>query len=223
MKGARDRCGARTPERTMTVRKLSANTFLSLDGVMQAPGSPTEDTEGGFTVGGWSMSYWDDLMGQAMGEAMSTPTAMVLGRRTYEIFASYWPHASEEEGASMMNGTTKYVASRTLSGPLEWENSHLIEGDAVEGLAKLKAEDGPDLNITGSSRLIQSLLPANLIDEFHIWIYPVVVGSGKRLFDEGAVPMGMKLVDSKVATTGVILTTYVPDGEIGYKGGGPGA
>lgn len=204
-------------------RKLIVGTFLSLDGVMQAPGGSEEDTAEGFDLGGWSMSYWDEAMGGWMGEIMSQPSEMVLGRKTYDIFAGYWPNASPEEGAEAMNGTTKHVASRTLSAPLAWENSELIEGDAVEGLAKLKEQEGPDLNVVGSSNLIQSLLAAGLVDEFVLWIFPVVVGKGKRLFGDGAVPQGLKLKDSKVSTTGVVLATYEPDGEIGYKGGGPEA
>lgn len=204
-------------------RKLIVGTFLSLDGVMQAPGGSEEDTAEGFDLGGWSMSYWDEAMGGWMGEIMSQPSEMVLGRKTYDIFAGYWPNASPEEGAEAMNGTTKHVASRTLSAPLAWENSKLIEGDAVEGLAKLKEQEGPDLNVVGSSNLIQSLLAAGLVDEFVLWIFPVVVGKGKRLFGDGAVPQGLKLKDSKVSTTGVVLATYEPDGEIGYKGGGPEA
>jgi dihydrofolate reductase len=204
-------------------RKLIVGTFVSLDGVMQAPGSSEEDTAEGFDLGGWSMSYWDEAMGGWMGEIMSQPSEMVLGRKTYDIFAGYWPNASPEEGADAMNGTTKHVASRTLAAPLAWVNSELLEGDAVEALTALKAQDGPDLNVVGSSNLIQSLLAAGLVDQFTIWIFPVVVGKGKRLFGDGAVPQGLKLVDSKVSSTGVILTTYVPDGEIGYAGAPQGA
>jgi dihydrofolate reductase len=202
------------------MRKLVVGTFLSLDGVMQAPGSSEEDAAEGFDLGGWSMSYWDEAMGGWMDEIMSQPSEMVLGRKTYDIFAGYWPNASPEEGAEAMNGTTKHVASRTLSSPLAWENSELLEGDAVEALTALKEQDGPDLNVVGSSNLIQSLLAAGLVDEFVLWIFPVVVGKGKRLFGNGAVPQGLKLKDSKVSTSGVILATYVADGEIGYKANG---
>ena len=195
-------------------RKLIVSTFLSLDGVMQGPGGSQEDTDEGFSQGGWSMSYWDDVMGEAMGEAMSKPSAMVLGRKTYDIFAGYWPNASEEDGAGAMNGQKKYVASRSLSGPLAWENAELLPGDAVDALTALKAEDGDDLVVVGSSNLIQSLLASDIVDEWRIWIYPVVVGEGKRLFGDGTQPRGLKLADSTVSTTGVILTTYVPVGEI---------
>lgn len=195
------------------MRKLIVSTFLSLDGVMQAPGGPGEDDSGGFTLGGWSVNYWDDLMGQVMGEATSRPFAMVLGRRTYDIMAAYWPYASEEAGAKVFNDATKYVASRGRP-TLEWSNSVLIEGDAADGLAALKQEDGPELQVHGSADLIQSLLRRNIIDEYRLWVFPVVIGSGKRLFADGAIPAALRLVDSKVATTGVVIGTYEPAGEI---------
>jgi dihydrofolate reductase len=195
------------------MRKLIVSTFLTLDGVMQAPGGPGEDDEGGFKHGGWSVNYWDDLMGQEMGEATSKPFAMVLGRKTYDIMAAHWPHASEEEGGPIFNQATKYVASRSRP-TLEWSNSFLIEGDAADGLAALKQEDGPELQVHGSSNLIQSLLRHNLVDEYRLWVFPVVIGSGKRLFSDGAIPAGLRLVDSKVSTTGVVIGTYEPAGEI---------
>jgi dihydrofolate reductase len=195
------------------MRKLIVSTFLTLDGVMQAPGGPGEDDEGGFKHGGWSVNYWDDLMGQEMGEATSKPFAMVLGRKTYDIMAAHWPHASEEEGGPIFNQATKYVASRSRP-TLEWNNSFLIEGDAADGLAALKQEDGPELQVHGSSNLIQSLLRHNLVDEYRLWVFPVVIGSGKRLFSDGAIPAGLRLVDSKVSTTGVVIGTYEPAGEI---------
>jgi dihydrofolate reductase len=195
------------------MRKLIVSTFLSLDGVMQAPGGPGEDDSGGFTLGGWSVNYWDELMGQIMGEATSRPFAMVLGRRTYDIMAAYWPYASEESGAKVFNDATKYVASRGRPA-LEWSNSVLIEGDAADGLAALKQEDGPELQVHGSADLIQSLLRRNIIDEYRLWLFPVVIGSGKRLFADGAIPAALRLVDSKVSTTGVVIGTYEPAGEI---------
>jgi dihydrofolate reductase len=195
------------------MRKLIVSTFLTLDGVMQAPGGPGEDDEGAFKYGGWSVNYWDDLMGQEMGEATSKPFAMVLGRKTYDIMAAHWPHASEEEGGPIFNQATKYVASRSRP-TLEWSNSFLIEGDAADGLAALKQEDGPELQVHGSSNLIQSLLRHNLVDEYRLWVFPVVIGSGKRLFSDGAIPAGLRLVDSKVSTTGVVIGTYEPAGEI---------
>ena len=195
------------------MRKLIVSTFLTLDGVMQAPGGPDEDNDGGFAYGGWSVNYWDDDMGQFMNEATSKPFAMVLGRKTYDIMAAHWPNAPEETGAKVFNEATKYVASRSRP-TLEWSNSVLIEGDAAEGLAALKNEDGPELQVHGSSNLIQTLLRNNLVDEYRLMIFPVVVGSGKRLFSEGAIPAGLRLVDSKVSTTGVVIGTYEPAGEI---------
>jgi dihydrofolate reductase len=138
---------------------------------------------------------------------------MVLGRKTYDIMAAHWPHASEEEGGPIFNQATKYVASRGRPA-LEWSNSVLIEGDAADGLAALKQEDGPELQVHGSSNLIQSLLRHNLVDEYRLWVFPVVIGSGKRLFSDGAIPVGLRLVDSKVFTTGVVIGTYEPAGEI---------
>jgi dihydrofolate reductase len=196
------------------MRRLIVSTFLTLDGVMQAPGGPGEDDSGGFAHGGWSVNYWDELMGQVMDEATSKPFAMVLGRRTYDIMASYWPHASEEEGAKVFNEATKYVASRSHPGLEEWTNSVLIEGDAAGGLAGLKKEDGPELQVHGSANLIQSLMRHDLIDEYRLWVFPLVIGSGKRLFSEGTVPSGLKLVDTKVSTTGVVIGTYEPAGAI---------
>jgi dihydrofolate reductase len=195
------------------MRELIVSTFLTLDGVMQAPGGPGEDDSGGFTHGGWSVNYWDDMMGGVMGEAMSGPFDLVLGHRTYEIFAAYWPHATDDPGAKPLNDATKYVASRGRP-TLEWSNSVLIEGDAAEGVAALKTQDGPELQVHGSGNLIQTLLRHNLVDEYRLWIFPLVIGSGKRLFSDGTVPAGLKLIDSKVSTTGVVIGTYEPAGEI---------
>jgi dihydrofolate reductase len=195
------------------MRKLIVSTFLTLDGVMQAPGGPGEDDEGGFAHGGWSVNYWDEQMGQVMGEATSKPFAMVLGRKTYDIMAAHWPQASEEAGAKIFNDAAKYVASRSQP-TLEWSNSLLIEGDAAEGIAALKKEDGPELQVHGSANLIQTLLRHNLVDEYRLWVFPVVIGSGKRLFSEGTIPSGLKLVDSQVSTTGVVIGTYEPAGEL---------
>ena len=196
------------------MRKLIVQAFLTLDGVMQAPGGPGEDDDGGFAHGGWSVRYWDDQMDQVMGEATSRPFAMVLGRRTYDIMAAYWPTAPEEEGAKVFNDATKYVASRSRPDLQAWSNSVLIEGDAADGLAALKAEDGPELQVHGSANLIQTLLRHNLVDEFRLWVFPVVLGSGKRLFADGAVPTGLRLVDSKVSSTGVIMGTWQPAGDL---------
>ena len=195
------------------MRDLIVQTFLTLDGVMQAPGGPGEDDSGGFAYGGWSVNYWDEQMGQVMDEAVRDPFAMVLGRKTYDIMAAYWPHASEEEGAKAFNDATKYVASRSRP-TLEWSNSVLIEGEVAEGIAALKREDGPQLQVHGSGDLIQTLLRHNLVDQYRLWVFPLVIGSGKRLFADGTVPVGLKLVDTKVSTTGVVIGTYEPAGEI---------
>ena len=195
------------------MRRLVVSTFLTLDGVMQAPGGPGEDDEGGFSYGGWSVNYWDDQMGQVMGEAMSVPFDLVLGRKTYDIFAAHWPHASEEDGAKPLNDATKYVASRSRPA-LEWSNSVLIKGDTAQGVAALKAQDGPELQVHGSGDLLQTLLRHDLIDVYRLWTFPLVIGSGKRLFSDGAVPAGLKLIDSVVSTTGVVMATYEPAGEI---------
>jgi dihydrofolate reductase len=195
------------------MRKLIVNTFLTLDGVMQAPGGPEEDDSAGFALGGWSVNYWDEQMGQIMGEVMSTPFDLVLGRTTYDIFAAYWPHATDEAGAKPLNDATKYVASRSRP-TLEWSKSVLIEGDAADGIAALKKEDGPELQVHGSGNLLQTLMRNNLVDVYRLWVFPVVIGSGKRLFAEGTIPAGLKLVDNKVSTTGVVIGTYEPAGEI---------
>lgn len=195
------------------MRDLVVQTFLTLDGVMQAPGGPGEDDSGGFAHGGWSVTYWDQQMGEAMAEATSRPFAMVLGRKTYDIMAAHWPHAAEEDGAAVFNEATKYVASRG-EPRLEWRNSVLLDGDVAEAIAALKAEDGPELQVHGSGNLIQTLLRHRLVDRFRLWIFPVVIGSGKRLFADGAGPAGLRLVDSAVSSTGVIMTTYEPAGEL---------
>ncbi len=195
------------------MRKLIVSTFLTIDGVMQAPGGPGEDEGDGFAHGGWSVNYWDETMMQVMGEATSEPFDLVLGRKTYDIFAAHWPHAAEEDGAKTFNDATKYVASRSHP-ELEWSNSLPIVGDAAEGIAALKREDGPELQVHGSGDLIQTLLRCNLVDEFRLWVFPLIIGSGKRLFSDGTRPAGLKLIDSVTSTTGVVIGTYEPAGEI---------
>jgi dihydrofolate reductase len=195
------------------MRKLSVGAFMTLDGVVQAPGGPGEDDSGGFTLGGWSVTYWDDQMGQVMGESMSVPFDLVLGRRTYDIFAAYWPKAPEEAGAKPLNDATKYVASRGRP-ELTWDRSVLIEGDVAAGVAELKKGDGPELQVHGSGNLIQTLMANDLIDEYRLWVFPLVIGSGKRLFADGTIPAALRLVDSTVSTTGVVIGTYEPAGEI---------
>ena len=197
------------------MRKLVVSTFLTLDGVMQAPGGPEEDPTGGFTHGGWSVTHWDDDMASHMGEVMGKPFDLLLGRKTYEIFAAHWPHAGDDPGAAELNSATKHVASRTLD-KVEWQNSKLIEGDVPEQVARIKEEDGPELQVHGSADLIQTLLEHDLVDEFNLMIFPVVLGSGKRLFGDGAIPAGLKLVDSKVSSTGVFLARYRREGDVDY-------
>ena len=196
------------------MRELVVNTFLTLDGVMQAPGGPDEDPSGGFTHGGWSVGYWDEEMGERMGESMGKPFDLLLGRKTYEIFAAHWPH-SDEPGADALNSATKYVASTTLE-KAEWSNTTLLKGDVRDEIRKLKEADGPEIQVHGSSHLIQTLLAHDLIDRFGLWIFPVVLGTGKRLFGDGAVPSGLQRVEAKTFTTGVVMATYERGGEIGY-------
>jgi dihydrofolate reductase len=195
------------------MRKLIVQAFVTLDGVMQAPGAPDEDDSGGFTHGGWSVSYVDEQVGQFMAEATSKPFAMVLGRRTYDIMAAYWPHAPEEEGAKTFNEATKYVASRGRP-KLEWSNSVLLEGDTADAIAALRQDDGPELQVHGSPNLIQTLLRHNLVDHFRLMVFPVVVGPGKRLFGEGTTPSALRLLDGKVSPSGVVLGTYEPTGKL---------
>jgi len=194
------------------MRQLIVNTFLTLDGVMQAPGGPEEDPSGGFEHGGWSVGYWDEQMVEAMGEFMGKPFDLVLGKKTYEIFAAHWPH-TDEPGAEALNRATKNVASTTLT-ELEWENSRLIEGEVPDGVHALKQQDGPELQVHGSANLIQTLLEHGLVDEFRLWIFPLVLGQGKRLFDGGTVPSGFELRSSQVSSTGVIMATYRTGAEI---------
>jgi dihydrofolate reductase len=196
------------------MRELVVSTFLSLDGVMQAPGGPEEDVNGDFAHGGWSVNYWDQAMTDFMGESMGKPFDLLLGRKTYEIFAAYWPH-TDEPGAAELNAATKHVASRTLQR-VEWVNSYLIEGDVVDAVAKLKSDDGPEIQVHGSSDLLQTLLKHHVIDEFRLMVFPVLLGGGKRLFGDGIMPGGLELVDSRTSGTGVVIATYRRAGEIPY-------
>jgi dihydrofolate reductase len=195
------------------MRKIIASTFVSLDGVMQAPGGPEEDPTGGFAYGGWSFNYWDGAMMEIIGKSMSDPFDLLLGRKTYEVFAAHWPYVANDPIADKFNATTKYVATSSTA-PLSWKNSVAIRGDVAAGIAKLKQGEGPDLLIQGSSQLIQALLANELIDEFRIWTFPLVLGSGKRLFEDGAAAAAMKLVDSSTSSTGVTISTYVLAGDI---------
>lgn len=193
------------------MRKIIVLTFITLDGVMQGPGGPTEDTSGNFTHGGWTVPYFDEFLGNVMAEQMSQPFDLLLGRKTFEIFASYWPH-HEEEGPEI-NRATKYVASNTLTTH-EWSKSAFLKGDVVDEIKKLKGQDGPDLQVHGSTALIQTLLEHDLVDEFWLKIFPVTLGTGKRLFDKGTIPAAYALVDSKTSPSGVIVATLKRAGEV---------
>lgn len=196
------------------MRRLIVLSFITLDGVMQAPGGPEEDPTGGFKYGGWTVGYWDEILGSVMDEQMAEPFDLLLGRKTYEIFAAYWPYAkSDDPIAGKLNRAKKYVASKTLQ-KLDWSNSSLIKGGIVPEIKRLKQQDGPELQVHGSGNLIQTLLKDDLIDEFRLKIFPVTLGTGKRLFGNGTIPAGLKLVDSKTTTTGVIVATYERAGEV---------
>ena len=194
------------------MRKLIVTTFLTLDGVVQAPGGPGEDDEGGFPFGGWVVPYFDEHLGQVMGETMGKPFDLVLGRKTYDIFAAYWPTASAEEGAQPLNDATKHVASRGRPD-LSWARSVLIEGDVAAGVAVLKAQDGPELQVHGSGDLVKTLQRAGLVDEWQLLTFPVVLGTGKRLFDPAA-PVALELVSSSVSSTGVVVGRYRAAGDV---------
>lgn len=194
------------------MRKIIVLTFVSLDGVMQAPGGPEEDPSGGFEYGGWTFPYFDEFAGEIMGEQMKPPFNLLLGRKTYDIFASYWPeHADNWPG---VNETAKYVVSNTLRNP-EWNNTTVISGDVVKKLEELKAEDGPDLFVHGSGNLVQTLWKNDLVDELWLKIFPVTLGKGKRLFAEGTIPAAFELTDSKTSPRGVIFASYKRAGKVG--------
>lgn len=196
------------------MRKLVANTFITLDGVMQAPGGPEEDPSGGFTHGGWSFNYWDDVMGQVMDTAFAVPADLLLGRKTYEIFAAHWPYSAEEPAATALNAAHKYVASRTLERAT-WGPATLIR-DVPAEVAALKQGDGPEIQVHGSADLLQTLLEHDLLDELRVWTFPLLLGRGKRLFGDGTRPGNLKLASSTVSTTGVVIATYQRAGEIDY-------
>ena len=196
------------------MRKLIASTFTSLDGVMQAPGGPDEDPDENFALGGWTFAFEDEAMDLSAAGFDGKDRELVLGRKTYEIFVAYWPHQSKDNSiARTFNAAKKHVASRTLKS-LQWNNSSLLGGDIVSAITALKAQRGYDLQIIGSGNLIQTLQAASLIDEYNVWTYPVVLGRGKRLFETAAKPGALRLVASKVSTTGVVMSTYAPAGDI---------
>lgn len=196
------------------MRKIVVLSFISLDGVMQAPGGPEEDTSGGFRYGGWTVPYWDDFSGKVMSQQMSMPFDLLLGRKTYDIFAAYWPKQDESGLATVpFNKATKYVVSAS-SPKLDWENSVLIDGDVVAKLKELKQQDGPMLQVHGSSNLIQTLLKNDLIDELWLKLFPVTLGTGKHLFAEGTMPAAFELMESKTSPNGVIFANYKRVGEV---------
>jgi dihydrofolate reductase len=196
------------------MRKLVVTTFLTLDGVMQAPGGPDEDRDGGFEHGGWSVGYWDEMMGRVAEEIHLAAGAVLFGRRSYELLAGYWPKVGDDDPmAAKLNAVRKHVASRSID-KLEWRNSTLLEGDVAEAVARLKSEDGGPLLVIGSAELIQTLLRHDLVDTFKVWTFPVVVGEGKRLFGDGTIPAGLRLADIQTSTTGVTIATYERAGEI---------
>ena len=199
------------------MRKLVVGTFLTLDGVMQAPGGPNEDRDGGFRHGGWLVPYFDEKIVEIMTEWTTRAGAFLLGRKTYEIFAASWPNATDpaDEIATALNTRPKFVASRTLE-KLDWSNSILLKGDVAEEVAKLKAQEGGEIQVHGSGDLLQTLLERNLIDTLRIWQFPVVVGTGKRLFASGTIPASFQLVDTQVASTGAVLHVYERAGELKY-------
>ena len=195
------------------MRKLIVLSFISLDGVMQAPGGPTEDTSGGFEHGGWTVPYFDEVAGEEMTKQMMPPFDLLLGRKTYDIFASYWPHQEGDQTGTIFNQATKYVASNNKVD-LEWENSVLLQGDVAAKVKELKASDGPDLQVHGSGQLIQTLLKNDLVDELWLKIFPITLGSGKRLFADGTMPAAFELIESKVTPKGVIIASYERAGEV---------
>jgi len=196
----------------LSKRKLVVLTFVTLDGVMQAPGGPEEDTIGGFKHGGWSVGYWDDSLASEMNEQMSRPYDILLGRKTYEIFAAHWP-AVKDPFAERINNARKYVASKTLK-KADWTNSTLLKKDVVQEIKDLKDRDGPEIQVHGSGNLIQTLLKNDLVDEFRLKIYPVVLGKGKKLFAEGTFPAGFKLAYHKITPSGVVVANYERAGNV---------
>ncbi|HRH23467.1 MAG TPA: dihydrofolate reductase family protein [Candidatus Magasanikbacteria bacterium] len=193
------------------MRKIIVLSFITLDGVMQAPGGPQEDTSGDFKYGGWAVPYFDEFSGAMMGEQMSKPADLLLGRKTFDIFASYWPqHEADWPGVNTMK---KYVASNTLTTST-WNNTIVLKGDVVDELKKIKAEDGPDLQVHGSGNFIQTLLKYDLVDELWLKIFPITLGPGKKLFAEGTIPAAFTFVDSKVSPLGVIFANYTRAGEV---------
>jgi len=190
------------------VRKITAILSMSLDGVIQAPGRADEDTRGGFDRGGWAAPYNDEIMAQRMGERMSSSGTMLFGRRTYEDFYGYWPKQTDNPFTPYLDAATKYVVSTTLSEPLPWQNSILLSGDPATSVADLKSQSGPDLGVVGSAQLVRSLLRERLIDQYLLLIHPLVLGQGRRLFNDRGPEVDFELVDSVTTSKGVIIATY---------------
>lgn len=199
------------------MKKLVVGTFMTLDGVMQAPGGPDEDRDGGFQHGGWLVPYFDDKFATIMTEWTKRADAFLLGRKTYEIFAGSWPKSTDptDETATALNTRPKFVASRTLN-KVDWNNSTLLNGDIAVAVAKLKAQAGGEIQVHGSANLLQTLLKHDLVDTLRIWLFPVVLGSGKRLFGEGAIQRSFRLVDTQQTTTGAVLHVYERVGVLNY-------
>jgi dihydrofolate reductase len=199
------------------MRKLVAGAFVTLDGIMQAPGGPDEDREGGFSHGGWLVPFFDERFAALMTEWTKQAGAFLLGRKTYDIFAGSWPNSSDpaDEAGAALNTLPKYVASRTRDR-LSWNNAHLLRGDVAAEVAKLKAGEGGEIQVHGSSDLLQTLLRHDLVDTLRIWHFPVVLGTGKRLFGAGAVPGSYRLVASDRIATGAVLNVYDRAGGLRY-------
>jgi dihydrofolate reductase len=197
------------------MRKLIVLSFMSLDGVVQAPGGPEEDPSGGFKHEGWVVGYFDEFLGKVMEKQMSRPFELLLGRKTYEIFAAHWPYVNtgEDPFAAKLNNAKKYVASKTLT-KLDWNNSELIKGDVWEEIKRIKEQDGPEIQVHGSGNLIQTLLKHDLVDELWLKIFPITLGIGKRLFGGGTIPAGFELLESEISPSGVIVVSYKRAGEV---------
>lgn len=196
-----------------TTRKLIAITQVTVDGVMQAPGGPEEDPRNGFALGGWAMPFGDAVLGEVIAETIAGEFDLLLGRRTYEIFTAYWPNHGDNPIGRAFNRATKHVVTRTLDR-LDWEHSRRIGGAVVDEVRRLKASDGPALHVWGSGELLQALLAADLVDEIRLWVAPVVLGQGRRLFEDGVPPRALTLVETRSTTTGVLVNTYRPAGPL---------
>jgi dihydrofolate reductase len=205
---------ASAAKEALEMRKLIVLSFITLDGVMQAPGGPGEDDSGGFKYGGWSVPYFDDVVGKAMAEQMGHPFDLLLGRKTYDIFAAYWPRVADDDpGGRVINRAKKYVVS-SRPVKLDWKTTVPISGDVAGKIRQLKKEDGPEIQVHGSGNLIQTLLKQDLVDEFWLKIFPIALGSGKRLFAEGTMAAGFRLAKSQTSPSGVVVSSYARAGEV---------